>query len=223
MEQELDLQELWHVLVKRKAMLILIPLLAAVASAAVSLYLLAPQYAAETTLMVTRPSETGTILYQDIQVSRQLVATYRRIVHSRRVLDPVISSLALPYTAAELRKQVEVTSERDTEIIVINVTQPDPAAARDIANEVARSFMRQIVEIMKVENVSIIDQASLPASPVSPRVQLNVAVAFVVGFMAAFGLAFLLEYLDKTIKTPEDVQKYLQLPVLGIIPYVEEN
>ena len=222
MEQELDLYELWQVIAKRWLLILLIPLLAAAASAAISLFVLVPQYQASTTILVMKPPETAQILYQDIQVSRQLVDTYREIARSATVLNKVVANLRLPYSTEALRNQVDVTSVRNTEIINISTTNPDPEAARNIANEVTRVFMREVVDIYKVENVSLIDRAEVPGSPISPRVQLNVAVAFVVGLMAAFGLAFLQEYLDKTIKTPDDVQKHLQLPVLGIIPYIED-
>lgn len=221
MEQELDLYAIWKVIAKRWKLIILLPVFAVLVSALVSLYVLTPQYTASTTLMVTRPVDTGQILYQDIQVSRQLVATYREIVHSRRVLDIVIANLSLPYNIADLREKVDVQSVRDTELITVDVTDPDPVMARDIANEVASAFMGQIIEIMQVENVSVVDEAITPGSPVSPRVSLNLAVAFVVGLMAALGLAFLIEYMDRTVKEPADVQNQLNLPVIGIIPRVD--
>lgn len=221
MEQELDLYVMWQVLVKRWKMLVVIPLLAVVVSAIVSLFIITPQYTASTTLMVTRPAEAGQILYQDIQVSRQLVATYREIVHSRRVLEAVIDNKELPFSVGQLRDKVDVEAVRDTELIKVDVTDPDPVLSREIANEVAAVFMEKIIDIMQVENVSVVDEAVLPLRPVSPRVPLNVAVAFVVGLMGAFGLTFLLEYLDRTVKDPQEVQKRFDLPVIGVVPVVE--
>ena len=161
--------------------------------------------------------------YSDLQISRQLVQTYREIARSRRVLDSVIDNLKLDYSYGQLREKVEVTSVRDTEVIHITVTDPNPRLARRIANQVADSFKAQTEEIMQLESVTILDYAVIPSRPVSPRIPLNIAIALVVGLMVAAGLVFLLEYLDNTVKTPEDVQEYLGLPVLGIIPYVEEE
>ncbi|NLY39795.1 MAG: capsular biosynthesis protein [Firmicutes bacterium] len=222
-EQELDLLALWQVFVKRWKLIVLIPLLALLISAFISLFILTPQYEASTTLMVIKPPETGQIVYQDIQVSRQLVATYREIARSRRVLEGVVDNLSLPYGTGKLREKVDVVAVRDTEIITINVTDPDPALAAAIANEVADAFMKEVVAIMKVENVSLIDQAAQPGAPVSPRVPLNLAVALVIGAMAGVGAAFLLEYLDRSVKDPDEVQKLLEIPVLGIIPYMEDK
>jgi polysaccharide biosynthesis transport protein len=223
LEQELDLYALWQVVAKRWKLIVLMPMVAVLFSAAVSIYLIVPQYTASTTLMITRPVDTGQILYQDIQVSRQLVATYREIVHSRRVLEIVIANRSLPYGTEELRGMVDVQSVRDTELITVDVTSPDPQLARDIANGVARAFMGEIIEIMQIENVSVVDEAVVPVMPVSPRVPLNIAVAFVVALMASFGLAFLLEYTDRSIKDPAEAQKLLDLPVIGVVPVVSSG
>lgn len=197
--------------------------MAALISLLISVYIITPQYTASTTLMVTRPLDKTQILFQDIQVTRQLVATYREIVHSRRVLELTIAAMTLPFDTSELREKIAVDSVRDTEIILIGVTDPDPQLARDIANELARAFIDQIEEIMLVDNVSVVDAAVTPKGPVSPRVPLNTAVALVVGLMAAIGFAFLIEYLDQSIKDPLEAERLLDLPVIGVIPLSEEK
>lgn len=126
MEQELELIELWQIFSKRWKMIILVTLLAALICAAVSLFLIKPQYVASSTLMVMKPVEAELILYQDIQVSRQLADTYQVVVHSRRVLDKVTRSLNLPYTHEQMQEKVKVSSVQDTEIITIDVTDTDP-------------------------------------------------------------------------------------------------
>jgi len=222
LEEELDLYEIWQIVVKRWRLILAIPLIATVLSTAVSLFILTPQYQASTTLVVVKPTETAQILFHDIQVSRQLVDTYREIAYSATVLNGTLTGLRLPYSLAELREQVAVTAVRNTEIINISATNPDPETARDIANEVAQVFTREVLAIYKVENVSVIDRAVIPEAPVSPRVPLNMAVAFVIGLFSAVSFAFLQTYLDKTIKTPQDVQRHLQLHVLGIILCIED-
>ncbi|MFY9447024.1 MAG: Wzz/FepE/Etk N-terminal domain-containing protein [Dethiobacteria bacterium] len=223
MEQELDLRDLWHMVVNRWQFIVVIPLVAMLISAVVSIFFITPQYQSSATLLVLKQQPEQSLQYSDLQISRQLVQTYREIARSRRVLDSVIDNLKLDYSYGQLREKVEVTSVRDTEVIHITVTDPNPRLARRIANQVADSFKAQTEEIMQLESVTILDYAVIPSRPVSPRIPLNIAIALVVGLMVAAGLVFLLEYLDNTVKTPEDVQEYLGLPVLGIIPYVEEE
>ena len=223
MEQELDLRDLWRMVANRWEIIVVIPLVAMLISAVVSIFFITPQYQSSATLLVLKQQPEQSLQYSDLQISRQLVQTYREIARSRRVLDSVIDNLKLDYSYGQLREKVEVTSVRDTEVIHITVTDPNPRLARRIANQVADSFKAQTEEIMQLESVTILDYAVIPSRPVSPRIPLNIAIALVVGLMVAAGLVFLLEYLDNTVKTPEDVQEYLGLPVLGIIPYVEEE
>lgn len=223
LEQELDLRDLWHMVANRWQFIVVIPLVAMLISAVVSIFFITPQYQSSATLLVLKQQPEQSLQYSDLQISRQLVQTYREIARSRRVLDSVIDNLKLDYSYGQLREKVEVTSVRDTEVIHITVTDPNPRLARRIANQVADSFKAQTEEIMQLESVTILDYAVIPSRPVSPRIPLNIAVALAVGLMAALGLVFLLEYLDNTVKTAEDVQEFLGLPVLGIIPYMEEE
>lgn len=224
LEGELDLYKLWQSIVKRWYLFLLIPLFMAAASYVYCVNMVVPLYRASTTLLIKQQQPASQmILYQDVMLSRQLAQTYGEIARSATVLEKVAANLELPYGSSVLRGQVSVAPVRDTEIINISAVNPDPELARDIANEVARVFMKEIVNIYKVENVSIIDRAVTPPAPFSPQVQRSVSVAFMIGLVIAGGLTFLIEFLDKTIKTPEDIQERLQLPVLGIIPYIDKK
>ncbi len=223
LEQELDLRDLWRMVANRWELIVVIPLVAMLISAAISVFLITPQYQSSATLLVLKQQPEQSLQFTDLQISRQLVQTYREIARSRRILENVIDSLNLDYSYGQLREKVEVTAVQNTEVIHITVTDPDPRLARRIANQVADSFKAQTEEITQLESVTILDHAVIPSRPVSPRIPLNIAIALAVGLMVALALVFLLEYLDNTVKTAEDVQEYLGLPVLGIIPYMEEE
>ena len=221
MEQELDLYAIWQVIKKRLKIIILIPLIAGLVSLLYTSYMITPLYSASTKLMVMRPTDVREIYWQDIQTSRQLVETYREIALSRRVMSLAVEMGDLPYDADGLRGMINVEGVRDTELINLTATDPDPELARDMANVVAAAFMEEVIEIMNIENVSVVDDAVTPGGPVSPRLNFNVAVAFLVGLMGALGVAFLLEFLDQTIKDPIEAQKLLELPVIGVVPQVK--
>lgn len=223
MEQELDLYAIWQVIEKRLKMVILIPLIAGLISLLFSSFVITPLYCASTKLMVTRPTDVREIYWQDIQISRQLVETYREIALSRRVMTLAVEMGDLPYSADDLRGKLTFEGVRDTELINLTATDPDPELARDMANVVAAAFMEEVIEIMNIENVSVVDDAVTPDGPVSPRVGRNVAVAFLVGLMGAFGLVFLLEYVDQTLKDPVEAQRLLNIPVIGLIPTTEDK
>ena len=112
---------------------------------------------------------------------------------------------------------------KDTEIIQIKVQDHDPETAANLANTIASAFSKQVIRIMNVENVQVLDEAIPQLSPVKPKKAMNIAISLVLGAMLGVLAAFILEFLDTSIKTPEDVEKYLGLPVIGTIPYLKEG
>lgn len=220
MEEQIDLRELFGIVLKRVRVIALVALISLFLSGVVTFFILTPVYETSTTLMVSRAQEiTDTHLqYQDILISHRLVNTYREITTSNRVLYRVIDLLEIEMTADQIRNMVSVTALRDTEIIEISVENADKDFAVNLANSIARVFMEEVVEIMRIDNVQIIDQAGLPQAPVSPRPLMNIALAGVLGLMIGLGFVFLIEYLDNTVKTSDGIEKRLELPVLGIIP-----
>ena len=223
MEQEIEIREIIAIIAKRWWLLILVFILAVATSGIVSFFVLTPIYEASTTLLVGKPTEGAQIIYQDIQLNRQLVKTYGEIARSSTVAKDIINEMNLRMTAAELREKIEVRQKGDTEIIEINVRDESPEHAAFLANGVAREFMTHVAQIMKTDNISVIDPAEVPGTPVSPRKSLNMAVAAVLSLMAGLFLVFLLEYLDNSIKSPLDVERHLELPILGTIPVYDER
>lgn len=223
-EYEIDLRELFEIIKKRFWMIMAITIAAASISAIVSFYLLTPVYETRTTLIVVKAANPEqAIQYNDVILSQKLVKTYGEIVKSRTLAKRVIENLNLDMTVDRLIDLVTVSSVQDTEIISIKVTNTDPVLIRKIANELAAVFMENITQIMRIDNVQVIDPAETPQKPVRPRPVMNIAIAGILGFMIGVGLAFLLEYLDDTLKTPEDIERHLKLPVIGAIPYSPEN
>jgi capsular polysaccharide biosynthesis protein len=162
------------------------------------------------------------IQLSDINVNISLAETYSEIIKSRRVASRVIDEMNLDISYEGLRNITEVSLVRDTEFINIKVQNPNPEQARDIANKLAEVFQEEVVEIMNVDNVKILDKAVTPTSPIKPNKMMNIAIAGVLGLMLSVGLVFLIEFLDKTIKTPEDIERYLNLSIIGAIPHNEK-
>lgn len=162
---------------------------------------------------------------QDIETNLQLINTYNVIIKSPAILSLVIDELDLNTTAAALTNKITVSNAEDSQVVNITVQDPDPQKAVDIANKTAEVFQTQIKTLMQVNNVSVLTPAVLGdnPTPVKPDPMLNMAIAAVIGMMLGVGLAFLLEYLDTTVKTEEDIEEILQLPVLGLISNISEK
>ncbi|MFA6809227.1 MAG: Wzz/FepE/Etk N-terminal domain-containing protein [Eubacteriales bacterium] len=231
-EQELDLLQLWEVIKKRWKIIVVFPIIAALLSGIISFFVLDPVYQTSTTLIVGKKvsddisNQASQLLdYNVLMANKQLAKTYGAIAKSRTVEENVIKSLKLEMTAEQLDKKITVDSVMDTEIIGISVVDKDPNLAADIANAMAKQFTDSVIDIKKVDSVSIIDKAVPIDIPIKPNKSLNILIAFVVGLMAAVGLVFLIEFLDNTIKNEKDVEEILGLPVLGTIPdfYAEKK
>lgn len=225
--EEISLQELFFIFKKRIGLIIGLTIGALVLSGVVSFFVLTPQYETFTTMMVGKPvdykSSNQGIEYNDVLLNQKLVHTYGELVKSRIVSDKVIENLNLQIPYDQFQGKIDVSLVNDTEIIKVVARDADNELAADIANEVSDEFMETVKMKMKVENVQIIDRARIPQDPVSPRKFLNMAIGAVLGFMVGVFLTFLLEYLDNTFKTPDDIKNNLDLPVLGSIPEIKSR
>lgn len=230
MEEKIDLRQYWGVLRKRWIIVVALPLIAALTSGVISFFVIKPVYQASTTLIVgKKAAESGqeAVKMLDnnvLQANQQLAKTYALIAQSRTVEEKVIEELDLELTVEGLDRLISINQVKTTEILEIRVSNTNSELAASIANTMAQEFSKAVIEIKKVDSVSIVDTAVIPDKPIKPNKLLNILIAFVAGLMVSLGLVFLLEYMDNTVKTSSDVEKLLGIPVLGIIPdYEWEN
>ncbi|MCC2378651.1 capsular biosynthesis protein [Bacillus wiedmannii] len=226
MEETISLKELFHILKKRLAMILAITLIVAIVMAIISFFFMTPLYQSSTQILVNQKKQEGTaIQIGEIQSNIQLTNTYKVIIKSPVILDQVNEKLNLKMTAQDLTGKINVANEKDSQVISITVEDKNPKLARDIANATADVFKGEVAKIMNVDNVTVLSKAEVAEnqSPIKPRPMLNVAIACIVGLIASVGLAFLLEYLDNTVKKEEDVENLLGLPVLGIVARMDEE
>ncbi|MFR4161322.1 MAG: YveK family protein [Paraclostridium sordellii] len=221
MEETIDLREYFHIIKKRAWMIALITILAMVTSGIISFFVLSPVYEANTTLIVNteQSKETNNMITGDqLNVTQKLTLTYGQIIKSRTVLDSVIKKLDLNTDYEVLEKKITVSPVKDTQIMSVTVQDTNPEEARDIANAIPKIFTKEVKRITKANSVEVIDKAITPEEPVKPSKVMNIAIAAVLGFMISMGIVFTLEYMDNKIKSPQDIEKYIDLPILGVVP-----
>ncbi|PIC68035.1 capsular biosynthesis protein [Sporosarcina sp. P16a] len=225
MGETISLQELFATLKKRLWLIIGTTLTAILAAIVISYFFLTPIYQASTQILVNKAEATTDFDSSDIQTNLQLINTYTVIIKSPVILSHVIESLDLGITPAALNTQLTVNSEQNSQVVSVTVQDPEPHKAVDIANTTAEVFQKEIVHLMQVDNVTILSPAMYAddPTPVRPNKRLNIAIATVIGLMAGVGIAFLLEYLDTTVKTEHDVEELLNLPLLGLISPISDR
>ncbi|ADC49287.1 BY-kinase Wzz domain subunit [Alkalihalophilus pseudofirmus OF4] len=228
MEETISLRELYETLKKRIIMIITITVLAVATSGVVSYFVLTPMYQSSTQILVSQQAAgaaSAALQQAGFDVDSKYIQTYNVIMKSPYILDQVIDELDLNRTHGQLNGQLNVSQEGQSQVVTIRVEDANPAMAVNLANATAAVFQREIANLLRVDNVVILAPAELSSNPtpVSPNPSLNMAIAFVVGLMAAVGLAFLLEYLDQSVRTEQDIEQLLEIPVLATIAHMDEN
>lgn len=216
-EIEIDLRDLFY-LIKSKIWIILLSgIIMASAAGLISSFMITPIYTSTTKLYILSKSTTLSSL-ADLQIGTQLTQDYMVLVKSRPVVTQVIENLGLNMTYEEMEEIVTVSNPSNTRILAITVDYPDPFLAKEIADEFATVSATQIAEIMDAEKPTIVEEGYMQPYPSSPNTKKNIIIGGVVGIFLASGMIILLHLLDDTIKSSEDVEKYLGITTLALIP-----
>ncbi|QAA32012.1 YveK family protein [Clostridium manihotivorum] len=220
----MELREYFNIIRKRLLLVILITLSCTLLTAVVSYFVIKPVYKADISVIIGQNDKADQTKenYNDVMMYQKMVKTYSIFVQTKVVANDVIKELDLDMTPEELIKMTSVTPKGDTEFLTITVKSKNKNEVAKIANQIAKSLKKESMEIYNRDNVKLVDEAVAPTSPDSPRPLLNIAVALFVGLMLSVGLVFLIEYLDNTVKDEEELSRLLEVPVIGVIPIIEE-
>ena len=221
-EQEIDLLELGKQILKHSLLILILAILAGAGAFGLSKYVISPKYEANTSMIVSSSKEQtdkqADVELSQINANRALVSTYSEIVKSRGIADKVSANLNLDMDYEEFSKKVSIEPVKDTQIISVKVVDTIAQRAADIANETSMIFKDSITQIMNVDNVQILDKATLPEEPSSPKVMRNTAIGAMLGFILGIGIALIMELSNTRVKTSEEVTEAFDIPVLGLIP-----
>ncbi|MGB6406553.1 MAG: Wzz/FepE/Etk N-terminal domain-containing protein [Planococcus donghaensis] len=219
MIETISLREIYSILKNKIRLILAVTIVIMVITAVVSYYFITPIYQTSTQLLISQKQSELIVDSQSIDIDLQLVGTYSEIIKSPIILDQVVSQLDLDMSYQEMKEKVNVEFAENSQLLNIFVTDPDPAVAVGIANKVAEVFETEIMELMNIDNVSILSPAVVleNQTPVSPNPPLNILLSAIVGFIIGAAIAMILRYLDTTIRVEEDVTDLLGLPVLGAI------
>jgi capsular polysaccharide biosynthesis protein len=223
---ELSVKDIGKLMRKSLPFILILTVLSTAIGVLLSVFVLQKEYSASAMAIVsstnsTYNSQDGQILTESqYDLNVRLVNSYRVLCKSKRILKQVISNLNLNLTEKKLSDMISVTSEENTEIIRISVMSESPTLACDITNNLMDVFKIEVKDIMKMDNVKVIDYADVPTAPVRPNFILNIMVSFFVGLFIGFIIAFLRYVLDDTIREDAQVTDILSIPVIGNIPKI---
>jgi capsular polysaccharide biosynthesis protein len=219
---EIDLVEIFFMLVYHWKMLLLFTLIGTVVMGFYHLQIVKPKYTASTEMYIT--STDSVISLSDLQLGSNLANDYLNIIKSRSVLNRVIADLGLNVNYNQLGSMISVSNPTGTHIIRTDVTTGNLSLSRDIANNLLLVSIDQIYQIVGANQPSVIDYATAESvREVTSSIVRSFAIGAVLGFVLTAGYLIIRMMMDVSIKTEEDVEKYLQLPVLSAVPYYQEN
>ena len=213
--EEIDLIELFSFIKGKIGMIISITALVCILGCIYGLFLQKPMYKSYTTVILG--SNETTITQSDITINKNLVDTYTEVVKSRKVLDKVINELNLDITYEQLSKKVTVSALNNTEIIKITVSDLESNKAKDIANVIAKHFTSIVKDLYNMDNVDILDEAIETTTPYNINVLKQTITYLAIGLVLALCIVFLIFYFDRTIKSVEQVEQKIKLPILGSV------
>lgn len=188
-----------------------------------NVYLTKPMYQANTTMYIMNLDKVLTdgqeLKSSDITLSQQLVRQYYEIIYSRSVISTVaqdVKNYNLSETA--ILSMVSIDSKLDSNVFTISARGYDPTITAAVANATGRAFSAQIRQLSNSDNVGVLDEALVPNYPINNKRTQQILLGILSGLMVAFGIIYIIEYFDTTVRSVEDIEKGLNVSVIGIIP-----
>lgn len=216
-EVEIDLGELFRVILQNIWVILLTGLVGALIAFCVSRYLITPVYSSTARMLVLTKQTTESNL-SDVQMGTQLSKEYVELIQCPPVLEETISELKLDLTDKELLDKITVNNTDNTRILEITVEDTDPKMAEKIVNKLSEVGASYISQVMEVSPPTIFSQGEVPEEQTSPRVGRNTAIGGILGLLLAIVIVTVSSITNDAIQTEDDVEKYLNLTVLASVP-----
>lgn len=220
--ETIDIKEMLDYFKNKILIIILVMILTGLIGCVYGLFIQVPTYQSSTKIILISNTQ-GTMSNSDVSLSQNLVSTYSEIVKSKRVLNQVISNLGLDYEYSKLSNKVSVSTGTNSQIIEITVTDNDKVIAKDIANDIAEVFVKEIPELYNISNVNILDTAEEATKPSNMSFFKQSALFLAVGAVLGVGIVFLFYYFDRSVKTKEQIEGKIGLPVIGTVQELKKG
>ena len=230
--EELDLVELFELFWRKKFLIIALVVIAAIIGVIYTYNFVKPKYEAYTKIVLAQVSDIGEeesvknttgINTNDITLNQKLVSTYSELIKSASVLNMVKDELKLNDSLDSIKKSINVTAVADTQVIQITVRDANPVKARDIANQIAKVFPEKVQEYYSINNVSILDEATIAETPYNIHHIRDIAIFALGGLVIAVAIILVLNMLDNTVGSVKEIENALDINVLASIPECEQD
>lgn len=216
-EIEIDLREIFLMLLHHLPTVLVVTIAGGLLAGLISAYALTPMYTSTAKMYILTNSDAMVSL-ADLQVGSSLANDYEELIKSRPVVEEVAENLNLDADYGELLEKISITNPDNTRIIRIQISYPDPVAAKEIANEFVSVSQKQISQIMKIDEPTLVEEAVEAKKQSSPNNKKNILIGAVLGLLLSVGFLVIRNILDDTVKNADDVEKFLGLNTLASVP-----
>lgn len=222
-EVTIDLGEVWHYIRKHLVQILIVPIVTGVVCALVSMFLIAPKYSSTATLYLTPlVNDTGDVDYTSLQTNTKLVNNVVALLTQDNVLEKVAKDNGFEDAEAMRKgKIVAVSNKTGTELIDVTVTTTDPKLSAKTAKDIIDVFIDTMQDNLNVRNIEIVTPPKVNPEKVSPSIKKNTAIGALLGLVLALGVAVINVITDKRLKTKEEAESFLGVPVLCQLPYLD--
>ena len=217
-EETIDLLELFRNILKHIKLIVLVCVLFACCGYVGTKLLVTPTYTTSTSIYLTpQISESGSLDYNSQMANSKLVSNVVDLMTQSNIMSEVAKNVGLE-SAESVKNVVNVSNQSGTEIITISATTNDPKLSKDIANETVNTFIIRMQKNLNVSNIEVVDKAKLSYVPSGPNIKKNTMMAGLMGLACGVVYAILKFLLDNRLRTKEEAEKYLGIPVFCEIP-----
>lgn len=220
-EVQIDLSELFKLIKKHLKLIIIFMLVGIILVGSYTTFMVDKKYSSQGTVLLKADVVDGAIDSRQLVSNNSMIANYIKLLQGNNIQDKIAKNLDI--SKGIVRSSLQISNTEDTQIIEITATTTDAGLSKRIVDETITVFTETVKEMLDVSNIIIVDNAEINAYPVSPSLQKNMFLGAIGGIVIALGYILLTYLLDSKIKTPEVAEQVLDLPVLGMVPYFEDQ
>ncbi len=231
--EELDIKELFEILLEKKWFIIIITIICMVLGYVYNTYYTIPMYRSSTTLLLAKTSDESNVMENkltnqaitqtDVTLNEKLVSTYGELAKSSGVINKVINNLNLNISEEEIKNNITVSEVDNTEILKISVSNPDGKKAATIVNELATVFTSKIEELYNINNIKVVDAAIAPNKPYNISPEKYILIGGAIGLILSIFLVIFINMIKNTARTTKQVERSTKISVLATIGKDKRN
>ena len=219
---EIDLVEIWQVIKKQFGLLVIIVILCAVLAGVISKFFIAPKYTSSSTIFLTPSiSESGVVDFTSQNSNEKLVNNVMALLVQDNILSEVAKQTGME-SVEDLRNQIKVSNDTNTTLVKVEATTLDPKLSKNIVNSMVNIFIDTMQENLNLKNIEIVDKAKLSYEPSGPNIKKNILIGAAAGFVIDALIVVLKVLTNTKLKSKEEAEKYLKLPVFCELPVIKD-